>query len=100
MLRWFSASSALLISHRGETSGDAIETVIQTFGVHVETAAPYRADWKGIVEQRFRLLHADFAPDMPGYIRRGNLRCLVKQIEISYTSRFEGKWCTVQILSL
>jgi hypothetical protein len=59
MLRWFSASSALLISHRGETSGDAIETVIQTFGVHVETAAPYRADWKGIVEQRFRLLHAD-----------------------------------------
>jgi hypothetical protein len=59
----------VLLSDRGEASGDAIETLIQTFGVHVETAAPYRADWKGIVEQRFRLLHADFAPYVPGYIQ-------------------------------
>jgi hypothetical protein len=59
----------VLLSDRGETAGKAIETLIRTFNVHVETAAPYRADWKGIVEQEFRLLQADFAPYVPGYIQ-------------------------------
>lgn len=59
----------VLLSDRGETAGKAIETLIQTFNVHVETAAPFRADWKGIVEQRFRLIQEDFAPYVPGYIQ-------------------------------
>lgn len=59
----------VLLSDRGETAGKAIETLIQTFNLHVETAAPFRADWKGIVEQNFRLLHAQFASYTPGYIQ-------------------------------
>lgn len=59
----------VLLSDRGETAGKAIETLIRTFNVHVETAAPFRADWKGIVEQQFRLLQKDFAPYVPGYIQ-------------------------------
>lgn len=59
----------VLLSDRGETAGKAIETLIKTFKVHVETAAPFRADWKGIVEQQFRLLHAEFAPYAPGYVQ-------------------------------
>jgi Integrase core domain/Mu transposase, C-terminal len=59
----------VLLSDRGETAGDGIKTLIRNFNVHVETAAPYRADWKGVVEQRFRLLQADFGPYVPGYIQ-------------------------------
>ncbi len=59
----------VLLSDRGETAGDGIKTLISNFNVHVETAAPYRADWKGIVEQKFRLIHADFAPYVPGYVQ-------------------------------
>jgi hypothetical protein len=59
----------VLLSDRGETAGRAIETLISRFNVHVETAAPFRADWKGIVEQQFRLLQAPFAPYVPGYIQ-------------------------------
>jgi hypothetical protein len=59
----------ILLSDRGETAGKAVETLIDAFNVHVETAAPFRADWKGIVEQQFRLLQEDFAPYVPGYIQ-------------------------------
>ena len=34
----------------------------------MENSAPYRADWKGIVERRFGLLHAAFGPYTPGFI--------------------------------
>lgn len=58
----------ILLSDRGETAGKAIETLIEKFHTHLETAAPYRADWKGIVEQQFRLIQANFAPYVPGYV--------------------------------
>lgn len=53
---------------RGEMLGSAVETLVNNFHVHVENTAPYRADWKGIVEQRFRLIPAAFKPYTPGYI--------------------------------
>ena len=59
----------VLLGDRGELSGKMVETLIQNLHVHVENAAPYRADWKGIVEQRFRLLPAEFKPYVPGYIQ-------------------------------
>ena len=58
-----------LLSDRGESAGKDIETLIDQFDVHLETAAPYRADWKGIVEQQFRTLQADFSPYVPGYVQ-------------------------------
>lgn len=58
----------VLLGDRGEVAGNMIDTLINTLSVHVENAAPYRADWKGIVEQRFRMLPAKFKAYTPGYI--------------------------------
>ncbi len=59
---------AILLGDRGEIEGRTIETLINNFNVTVENAAAYRADWKGVVEQRFRLLPSKFKPYVPGYI--------------------------------
>jgi hypothetical protein len=59
---------AILLGDRGEIEGSTIETLINNFNVTVENAAAYGADWKGIVEQRFRLIPAKFKPYVPGYI--------------------------------
>jgi hypothetical protein len=58
-----------LLGDRGELAGRMVETLVHNFGVNVENTAPYRADWKGIVEQRFRLLPARFKAYVPGYIQ-------------------------------
>ncbi|KJS36237.1 MAG: transposase [Rhodospirillaceae bacterium BRH_c57] len=59
----------VLLGDRGELASRMVETLINNFQVHVENSAPYRADWKGIVEQRFRLLPAKFKAYVPGYIQ-------------------------------
>jgi hypothetical protein len=59
---------AILLGDRGEIEGKSINTLINNFNVSVENAAAYRADWKGVVEQRFRLIPAKFKPYVPGYI--------------------------------
>jgi hypothetical protein len=58
-----------LLGDRGEMAGRMVETFINNFNVEVENAAPYRADWKGLVEQQFRLLPARFKAYTPGYIQ-------------------------------
>lgn len=57
-----------LLADRGEMLGAAAETLVQRFGLRLETAAPYRADWKGVVERRFGLLHSAFKPYVPGFV--------------------------------
>lgn len=59
---------AVLLADRGEVLGSAADTLIQRFGMEIENTAPFRADWKGIVERRFGLLHAAFGPYVPGYV--------------------------------
>lgn len=59
---------ATILGDRGEIESRTIEALINNFNVTVEVAAAYRADWKGIVEQRFRLLPSKFKPYVPGYI--------------------------------
>lgn len=58
-----------IMGDRGEMVGQMVETLIQTFAVRIENSAPYRADWKGVVEQQFRLLPARFKAYTPGYIQ-------------------------------
>lgn len=58
-----------LLGDRGEMAGRMVDTLINNFRVHVENTAPYRADWKGLVEQQFRLLPARFKAYTPGYIQ-------------------------------
>lgn len=60
---------AKLLGDRGEIAGRTIETLINNYRVTVENTAPYHADWKGIVEQRFKILPAHFKPYADGYIQ-------------------------------
>lgn len=60
----------ILLGDGGEIKSEAITTLSTNFNVTIETAAAYRADWKGIVEQRFNLLPARFGPYVPGYIQQ------------------------------
>lgn len=59
---------ATLLGDRGEIEARLINTLQNTFNVFVENAAAYRADWKGIVETRFKLIPAKFKPYVMGYI--------------------------------
>lgn len=59
---------SVLLADRGEMLGPAADTLIQSFGLRLENTAPYRADWKGIVERRFGLLHAAFGSFTPGFV--------------------------------
>lgn len=58
----------ILEGDRGEIEGAGVLGSIERFGITVENAAAYRADWKGIVESRFRILQADWKPYVDGYI--------------------------------
>lgn len=56
------------LGDRGEIESEKIDTLINNFNVTVENTSSYRADWKGVVESRFRLLPAKFKAYTPGYI--------------------------------
>lgn len=57
-----------LLADRGELESAMTDALTNNFNVTLENASPYRADWKGIVEQRFRLLPSKFKKFVPGYI--------------------------------
>ncbi|SMC18172.1 Mu transposase, C-terminal [Andreprevotia lacus DSM 23236] len=57
-----------LLGDRGEIASRYIDNLANSFNIDIENASSYRADWKGIVEQRFKLIPAKFKPYVPGYI--------------------------------
>ncbi|CCF16896.1 tn5468, transposase protein B [Brevibacillus laterosporus GI-9] len=61
-----------LTADRGELEGTMPNNLINTLGVDVETEPPYRADWKGIVEQQFRLLNHRSIKWIPGAVTARN----------------------------
>lgn len=58
----------ILLADKGELEGYNVERLVKAFNLHVENAASYRADWKGIVEKQFDLIHKKVKPMLPGYI--------------------------------
>ncbi|GAX88420.1 helix-turn-helix domain-containing protein [Effusibacillus lacus] len=58
-----------LTADRGELEGNKPSNLISALGVDVETEPPYRADWKGIVEQQFRLLNLRSVKWVPGAVQ-------------------------------
>ncbi|MDF2606229.1 MAG: transposase [Bacillales bacterium] len=60
----------VLLADRGEFEGYNVDRLIEAFNMEVENAAPYRADWKGIVEKYFDLIHIRVKPFLPGYIAK------------------------------
>jgi len=59
-----------LLADRGELESAKADMLQTMFGVIVENTAPYRADWKGVIETRFRLLPAKFKAYAPGYVKK------------------------------
>ncbi|ANC75501.1 hypothetical protein ABE65_000925 [Fictibacillus phosphorivorans] len=57
-----------LLADRGELEGYNIERLISAFNMKVENTPPYRGDWKGIVEQHFRIIHSKVKPFLPGFV--------------------------------
>ncbi|UPM54533.1 Mu transposase C-terminal domain-containing protein [Gottfriedia acidiceleris] len=57
-----------LLADRGELEGYDVERIVNAFSINVENTPPYRADWKGIVEQHFRTINRKVKPFLPGEV--------------------------------
>jgi len=57
-----------ILADRGELIGHQIEGLESSYKVRIENTPPYRGDAKGIVEQRFRTLQAEFKKFTPGEV--------------------------------
>jgi hypothetical protein len=58
-----------ILGDRGELLAMPIEeNFIANLHVRIENAAAYRADWKGLVERHFSIIHGHVKPFLPGYV--------------------------------
>ncbi|WP_371365932.1 Transposon Tn7 transposition protein TnsB [Sporomusa rhizae] len=57
-----------LMCDRGEGESKSIETACHSLNIRIENAAPYRADWKGIVERYFRTTNEYIKRRVPGAV--------------------------------
>jgi len=57
------------IADRGEFEGFNADNLTNALGITISNTPPYRADWKGIVEQAFRLLNLRGIKFLPGALR-------------------------------
>ena len=55
-----------ILADRGEFEGYNVESLINNFRIIVQNTAPYRADWKGIVERHFGIATEKFIKYSPG----------------------------------
>jgi hypothetical protein len=64
------AICSILEGDKGELISSSADHAAKRFGIVIENAASYRADWKGIVESRFRILQHGFKPLIDGYVEK------------------------------
>src|SRR5207249_2379993 len=57
-----------LIADRGELEGPMADNIVNSLHVRVSNTAPYRADWKAIVERSFRTVNDQVLHWMPGAV--------------------------------
>ena len=57
-----------LVADRGEIESSKIDNLIRNLNITVKNMPPYRADWKGIIEQNFRLINLNFKDMVSGTI--------------------------------
>lgn len=60
--------AAALLGDGGELKSHRGDVLSSEFNCTVETASPLRADWKGIVEQRFNIVNVKIGPYAPGHV--------------------------------
>ncbi len=59
-----------ICADRGEFEGYNANNLVNSFGMRVDTTAPYRADWKAIVERQFGLAKDRVVKFIPGFIHQ------------------------------
>ena len=57
-----------ILADRGELEGKNAENLINALGIKIMNTPPYRADWKGIIEQNFKTTSDRVKPFMPGVV--------------------------------
>lgn len=57
-----------ILADRGEMEGYNADQLVNGLGITVSNTAPYRADWKGIVERNFRLSNDQLIHWLPGAV--------------------------------
>ena len=57
-----------ILGDRGELISKNANIVTQNLNIKIENAAPFRPDWKGIVERRFRIINEKVKPFIPGAV--------------------------------
>lgn len=57
-----------ILGDRGEIEGYNADTLVNALNIRVANTAPYRSDWKGIVEQNFRLSNNKLIHWLPGAV--------------------------------
>ncbi|GGA75358.1 hypothetical protein GCM10011369_16560 [Neiella marina] len=57
-----------ILADRGELLGHQIEGLESSNNIRIENTPPFRGDAKGIVEQRFRVVQAEFKRFVPGEV--------------------------------
>lgn len=60
----------IIIADRGEFEGYAVENIINNLNIKIENTAPYRGDFKGIVERQFRTVNEKIKRKAPGAIQK------------------------------
>jgi len=58
-----------ILGDRGEMESKLVESLINSLGVRIENAPPYRADMKGIVEQYFHTINTTVTAFLPGHVK-------------------------------
>ena len=61
---------SVILGDRAELLSRNSNRLVTELGLTVENSAPYRADWKGIVENMFSTLQAQFEPYVDGYVHQ------------------------------
>ena len=61
---------SVILGDRAELLGLDSNRLVTELGLTVENSAPYRADWKGIVERKFNTIQAEFQPYVDGYVHK------------------------------
>ncbi|WP_163370511.1 Mu transposase C-terminal domain-containing protein [Endozoicomonas acroporae] len=62
--------SSVILGDRAELLSIDSNRLVTELGVKVENSAPYRADWKGIIERKFKTIQAEFQPYVDGYVHK------------------------------
>jgi hypothetical protein len=57
-----------IVADRGEMMANNADVLVDSLNVEIQYAPPYRADWKGIVEQNFNVIQTQVKPFLPGFV--------------------------------